>query len=340
VEFIYDRDCPNVLAARGNLIKAIAASSREVRWTEWDSCAADSPPHVKGHGSPTVLVDGKDVADNSSSGAGASCRLYQRGGVRFDGAPSVEEIVTVFASRRGASIAAARDGWKSSLTAVPGIAFAFLPKIVCPACWPAYAGLLGALGLGFLLDETWLFPLTTAFLGLSIGALAFRARMRRNYGPFVFGLAASVVVLAGKFAFDSNAGTYGGLAVLIAASIWNAWPRRRKDAGCPCVLGSSSSNFFDSLKGDIIMTTKRKVEVFSAGCPACVETIELVNRVACPSCEVSILDMNQAAVAQRAKELGIRSVPAVVIDDKLADCCAGRGPQEAALRAAGLGQLA
>ena len=88
------------------------------------------------------------------------------------------------------------------------------------------------------------------------------------------------------------------------------------------------------------MATKRKVEVFSAGCPVCVETIELVNRVACPSCEVDILDMNQAAVARRAKELGIRSVPAVVIDDKLADCCAGRGPQEAALRAAGLGQPA
>jgi len=340
VELIYDCDCPNVLAARGNLIKAIAASSRDVRWTEWDSCAADSPPHVKGYGSPTVLVDGKDVAENSASGAGASCRLYRRGEVRFDGAPSVEQIVTALASRKGAAIAA-RDGWKSSLTAVPGIAFAFLPKIVCPACWPAYAGLLSALGLGFLLDETWLFPLTTAFLGLSIGALAFRARMRRNYGPFVFGLAASVVVLAGKFAFDSNAATYGGLAVLVAVSVWNAWPRGRIEARCPaCVPASSSSNFFDSLKGDIIMTAKRKIEVFSAGCPACAETIELVNRIACPSCEISVLDMNQAAVAQRAKELGIRSVPAVVIDDKLADCCAGRGPEEAVLRAAGLGQLA
>ena len=88
------------------------------------------------------------------------------------------------------------------------------------------------------------------------------------------------------------------------------------------------------------MTAKRKIEVFSAGCPMCMETIELVNRVACPSCEVSVLDMNQAAVAQRAKEHGIRSVPAVVIDGKLADCCADRGPQEAALRAAGLGQPA
>ena len=86
------------------------------------------------------------------------------------------------------------------------------------------------------------------------------------------------------------------------------------------------------------MTTKRKIEIFSAGCPACQETIELVNRVACPSCEVSVLDMNQSEVAERAKGLGIRSVPAVAIDGKLADCCAGRGPAEATLRAAGLGQ--
>lgn len=86
------------------------------------------------------------------------------------------------------------------------------------------------------------------------------------------------------------------------------------------------------------MAAKRKIEVFSAGCPACEETVQLVNRIACPSCEVSVLDMNEAAVASRAKRLGIRSVPAVVIDGKLADCCAGRGPEEAALRAAGVGQ--
>jgi len=86
------------------------------------------------------------------------------------------------------------------------------------------------------------------------------------------------------------------------------------------------------------MSNKRKIEVFSAGCPACQETIDLVNQVACPSCEVSVLDMNDTAVASRAKGLGIRSVPAVVIDGKLADCCTGRGPDESVLRQAGLGQ--
>jgi len=86
------------------------------------------------------------------------------------------------------------------------------------------------------------------------------------------------------------------------------------------------------------MNAKRKIEVLSAGCPACEETIQLVNRIACPSCEVSVLDMHDPAVAQRANGLGIRSVPTVVIDGKPADCCAGRGPDEATLRSAGLGQ--
>jgi hypothetical protein len=35
------------------------------------------------------------------------------------------------------------------------------------------------------------------------------------------------------------------------------------------------------------MNAKRTIEVFSAGCPACEDTIALVNRVACPSCEVT-----------------------------------------------------
>jgi len=86
------------------------------------------------------------------------------------------------------------------------------------------------------------------------------------------------------------------------------------------------------------MTTKRKVEVFSAGCPACTDVETLVKSLACPSCEVDMLDMRDIAVAQRAKTLGVRSVPAVAIDGRLADCCPGRGIDEASLRAAGLGQ--
>lgn len=82
---------------------------------------------------------------------------------------------------------------------------------------------------------------------------------------------------------------------------------------------------------------KRKLEIFSAGCPVCEQTIQMVTAIACPSCEVEVLDMRRDDIAARARQYGVRSVPAVVIDGKLADCCAGRGVDEATLRAAGVG---
>ena len=82
------------------------------------------------------------------------------------------------------------------------------------------------------------------------------------------------------------------------------------------------------------MATKKKIEIFTAGCSTCKETIELVKRIAGPSHEVVIHDMHQSEVASKAKHFGVRSVPAVVIDGKLAGCCAGRGPEEHVLRSA------
>ncbi len=86
------------------------------------------------------------------------------------------------------------------------------------------------------------------------------------------------------------------------------------------------------------MTTKRKVAIFSAGCPLCEALVARVTAIACPSCEVTVLDMRDRGVAERAKDLGVGSLPALAIDGRLADCCAGRAPDEAVLRAAGLGQ--
>ncbi len=87
-------------------------------------------------------------------------------------------------------------------------------------------------------------------------------------------------------------------------------------------------------------TNKRRVEVFTAGCPACDEAVTLVKGIACDSCEVEVLDMKQPGIAERAKGYGVRTVPAVVIDGTLASCCTGRGPDAETLKAAGLGQRA
>ncbi len=47
---------------------------------------------------------------------------------------------------------------------VPGTLISFLPVGLCPACWPVYTGLLSSLGLGFLFQDSYLAPLTVAFL--------------------------------------------------------------------------------------------------------------------------------------------------------------------------------
>ena len=109
---------------------------------------------------------------------------------------------------------------------IPGVGVSLLPKLACPLCWPAYAGLLGSLGLGFLISAKYLLPLTGVFLGLAVGALAFRAKHRHGYGPLLLGVVSAVGVLIGKFAWESNPTIYATVGLLVIASVWNAWPHR------------------------------------------------------------------------------------------------------------------
>jgi predicted thioredoxin/glutaredoxin len=86
------------------------------------------------------------------------------------------------------------------------------------------------------------------------------------------------------------------------------------------------------------MGDKRKIEVFSAGCTNCNEVIDAVRREAGSSDEVVVRNMFDSRFVARANALGIRSIPAVVIDGKLASSCAGQGVDIAELKAAGLGK--
>ena len=79
---------------------------------------------------------------------------------------------------------------------------------------------------------------------------------------------------------------------------------------------------------------RRRIEIYTAGCSTCNETVELVKRIVGSAHDIEVHDMHQAYIAAQAKQHGIRSLPSVVVDGKLAGCCAGRGPDEVILRQA------
>jgi len=134
-----------------------------------------------------------------------------------------------------------RAGGKSRLlTAAPAVAVALLPKAVCPACWPAYAGLLGSMGIGLVDFGPYLFPLTVITLAAVAASLGFRARRRRGFGPLLLGVLGSGAILLGKFLFVSDVLLYSGIAFLIGASIWNSWPKR--SGGCSACVQAEPDN--------------------------------------------------------------------------------------------------
>lgn len=87
---------------------------------------------------------------------------------------------------------------------------------------------------------------------------------------------------------------------------------------------------------------KRTVEVFTAGCPVCDPVVELVKKVACPSCELVVHDLRAGCATDerrdKAKRYGVARVPAVAVDGKLIDCCKIGSVTEEELRAAGVGR--
>ncbi len=84
------------------------------------------------------------------------------------------------------------------------------------------------------------------------------------------------------------------------------------------------------------MSGKRKVEVFTGGCPLCDETVKLVKELSCPSCDVTVYNLKEKGM-DKAKQYGVNSVPTVVVDGKILNCCAMRGPIRADLKTAGIG---
>lgn len=222
IEFIYEPTCPNVEATRAALRQALLENGKPPVWREWDSTAPTSPAHARAYGSPTILINGADIASVAPSHAPA-CRIYRDAGGRASGVPSVELI--------GAALRVPKKPSRlfSGFAVLPALAVSLLPKLTCAACWPAYSAVLATLGVGFV-DYTpylgWLMAAAIAATGVVLTRQALR---QHRFAPLLLGgIAAGLLVLA-KFWIENEGAMYLGAALLAAATIWSAWSARGQE---------------------------------------------------------------------------------------------------------------
>jgi hypothetical protein len=96
-ELVYFPGCPHVTAAREALGRAFAMLDLPPAWTEYRTDDPGLPEHAHGFGSPTILVDGRDVSGIDAGGSASSCRLYLDDDGRPGGVPQLQRIVAALA---------------------------------------------------------------------------------------------------------------------------------------------------------------------------------------------------------------------------------------------------
>lgn len=65
------------------------------------------------------------------------------------------------------------------------------------------------------------------------------------------------------------------------------------------------------------MSSPRKIEIFTAGCPLCRETVAAVKQ-AVVSCGCDVVEHNiSAQISREAQRYGVKAVPTIVVDGQI-----------------------
>ncbi len=108
IELIWERDCPNVEPARTVLADALAETGLPQHWLELRIGDRGIPAHARGYGSPTILVNGRDVT-GSAPGSSDCCRVYSDVSGVLRGVPPTEQVVAALAEAMGLGASSGLD---------------------------------------------------------------------------------------------------------------------------------------------------------------------------------------------------------------------------------------
>lgn len=244
VEFIYEKNCPNIALARLQILRAFSALKIKPHWLEWEVNDSEAPEYARQCGSPTIMVNGKDVDGAMSSNNTNHCRLYRQPDNTSSGVPAIESIMQAIQGHENKGARFFRipgSGLKAAM--LPVLFFALLPKLICPFCWPLYTGLLGLLGVNFINYTPYLLPALALFLILTVSGLIMGTRSTKQFAPLYLGSLSALLILVDKFLLETEFLVYAGLLGLIFAVIWHSRIQLSMNQGsCPACAYSANEN--------------------------------------------------------------------------------------------------
>lgn len=106
---MYDTGCPNTERARQLLSRVLQDAGVPAVWTEWCTEDPQCPEDRRRLGSPTILVNGKDVAPGPhpwalpAAGDGPRCRVYRDGAV-ISGVPPADQVLAAVSRAVGPDV--------------------------------------------------------------------------------------------------------------------------------------------------------------------------------------------------------------------------------------------
>lgn len=138
IQLLHFPGCPNVDAARAAVREALDGAKVDATLEEIDMEDPAAPGWTRGWGSPTILIDGKDVAGQQRSNDASACRLYP------GGAPSVTMV-------RDALVGNATNAPSSTSRIALPMVGALGAAVAASACCivPAVLAVVGVSGAGF-----------------------------------------------------------------------------------------------------------------------------------------------------------------------------------------------
>jgi mercuric ion transport protein len=101
---------------------------------------------------------------------------------------------------------------------------------LCCLGFPALVSMLGAISLGFLINDAILIPLLALFLIVTLAGLFLGVRHHKRWLAFVIAAVSAMLLFVSIVVAFNKPLAYLGLAGLIAASILNVWLRMRQRA--------------------------------------------------------------------------------------------------------------